>query len=203
MFSKIYVYDNISVELIEGEAIYVEAGEHLLPLIQTEWQADSSLVLRNKAQCNWLRSYQTPVKVFVGAKNLGLIRWESYGNLEANRKVSVGYLQVETLGVNPIVKLNIEAIGLYLFANVGTDFQLSGKTSELGVFMMGYSRLNALDLEAQRVSVRQESSNHIWVKANEKIEGSILSFGNVFYQALPGTTINISSKASGKAIALP
>ena len=202
-FNKMYVYDNISIELIEGEEIYVEAGENLLSLIQTELRNDSSLVLSNQAKCNWLRSYETPIKIYVGVQNLKFIRWESYGNLEAKNQINLTYLQIDVLGVNPVINLNINAVGISLFANIGADFKISGKTSDLGIFVMGYSRFDALLLEAQRVSIRQESSNHIWVNATQTIEGSIQGLGNVFYKSLPTTDINIISKSSGRAIAFP
>jgi len=202
-FHRLFVYDNISVELVEGEEVWIEAGENLLPLLQTELQADSSLVLRNKAKCNWLRSYNTPIKIYVGAKNLGYIRWESYSKLESKTQIPVAYLQVEVLGVNALVDLNLQAIGVYLFANVGADFKLSGKAFYLGIFMMNYSRADALNLEAQQANIRQESSNHIWVNVIQKIEGDIKSYGNIFYKSLPNTLVNISTNASGRAIALP
>ena len=202
-FDKIFVYDNINVELVEGTGLYIEAGENLLPLLRTEWRSDSSLILRNDAKCSWLRSYNTPIKIYVGAKNLSLIRWESYGQLENKEPVSVAYLRVEVLGVNALVDLNLQAIGIFLFANIGAGFKLSGKTSELSVFMMGYSRTDALSMQAQRVAIRQESSNHVWVNATQKIEGYISGFGNVFYKSLPTTEQNITSNSSGRAIALP
>lgn len=202
-FNKLLVYDNINVELIEEDSLYVEAGENLLPLLQTQLQDDSTLVLRNNAQCNWLRRYDTPIKIYVGAKNLNFIRWESYGNLESKRPISVTYLHIEALGVNTLVNLNLQAIGIFVFANIGTEFKLSGETSELGVFMMGYSRTDALHLKAQQVAIRQESSNHIWVEAIQKISGSINGLGNVFYRSLPTTEQNIISHSSGRAIALP
>lgn len=202
-FNKMYVYDNISVELIEGENVYVEAGANLLSLIQTELKSDSTLILSNQAKCNWLRSYETPIKIYVGVKNLGFIRWESYGNLEAKNQIRVNYLQVDVLGVNALVNLEVEAIGISLFANVGTGFSLSGKVSDLGVFVMGHSRVDALLLEAQKVTIKQESSNHIWVNAVQKIEGNIRGLGNIYYKSLPTTDVNIVSKSSGRAITLP
>jgi len=202
-FHKLFVYDNISVELTEGEQVWVEAGENLLPLLQTELQADSTLILRNDAKCNWLRSYNTPIKIYVGAKNLSYIRWESYGKLESKIQIPVAYLQVEVLGVNALVDLNLQAIGVFLFANVGADFKVSGKTSDLGIFMMNYSRADALNLESQQANIRQESSNHIWVNATQKIEGSISGYGNIFYKTHPNASVNISATSSGRAVALP
>jgi hypothetical protein len=69
--------------------------------------------------------------------------------------------------------------------------------------MMNYSRADALNLEAQQANIRQESSNHIWVNVIQKIEGDIKSYGNIFYKSLPNTLVNISTNASGRAIALP
>jgi hypothetical protein len=201
-FDKMIVEDNISVELIEGEAVWVETGENLLPLIETTLQADCTLVLSNKAKCNWLRSYQTPIRVYVGAKNLGAIRWESYGNLEAKNQVQLGHLQIDVLNVNPTFKLDVNAAGLYIFSNLGAAMDFSGKTNFFSVFTMGYGKINALALQAQNVSIRHQGQNDIWVNASQSLEATLESSGNLFYKSATNISKNIQLRATGKAFSV-
>ncbi|NJL59333.1 MAG: hypothetical protein HC887_06485 [Desulfobacteraceae bacterium] len=136
-------------------------------------------------------------------KNLGYIRWESFGNLEAKNQVSVKQLSVEVRGVNPIIDLSLQAEAIYLFADVGADFRLSGTAAYLSIFMMGYSRTDAASLQAQAVLVNHQSYNSIRVSAIKILEATIQNTGSLFYKSLPATTKNIAIQSSGKAIPIP
>lgn len=199
-FNKIVAYDNISLILTEEEGLLVEAGENLLPLVETTLQADSTLVLRNRAKCNWLRTYKTPIKVYVGAKNLNYIRWQSFGKLESSPLVLVGYLQIDILEVNALISLDTKAAGLYVFSNSGAAVYLSGESVFLSIFTMGFGKIDAQNLQAQKVSVKHQGQNDIWVKANQDLKATLESSGNLFYKLSDTASQNITRTASGKAI---
>jgi len=66
LFSKINLNDNINLIFVAGDEqkIMIEAGTNLLPKILTRVIGDS-LILENRNYCDWVRSYDKQVKVYI------------------------------------------------------------------------------------------------------------------------------------------
>jgi hypothetical protein len=66
-FHSVEVYDNINLVLTQETSltgITVEAGENLIEGITTKIDS-GKLVIRNVNSCNWLRSFEVPVNVYL------------------------------------------------------------------------------------------------------------------------------------------
>lgn len=195
-FHTVRVEDNVSVILTEGNDIYLEAGENLIPNIEFSLQKDSTLTIRNKNSCNWLRSYDVPVKVYLGVENLQNILWKSYGNLTSHQKITKSYFLMTILDANAIIDLDIDAIGLYVFCNSGADMRFRGEVQEFSVFVMNYCKVDASKLIAQTVKIKHQGQNDLHCFPVERMEVAIESSGNVYYYQEPQNK-NIQFVGSG------
>jgi len=198
-FNDIRVSDNISVVLTEGEEIYVEAGENIIPFLRFEVQ-DSSLVISNENACDWLRSYEVPVKVYIGSQHLQSITWQSYGSLSTNKNLTISTLQITILDVVASINLDLNAAYLVLFSNSGASVNLKGKADWFSIFTMGYGKIAAKELLAQEAVIKHQGQNDIEITAEEKLSVSIESLGNVYYFGKP-KELAISILGDGKVVA--
>ncbi|MDX1902928.1 MAG: head GIN domain-containing protein [Thermonemataceae bacterium] len=198
-FKSIKVEDNISLILTEGEEVYLEAGENLIPYINFE-VVDSSLVISNKNSCDWLRSYDVPVKVYAGSKNLSYIAWRSYGKLSTEQNVSINTLQIDIFDVIASVDIDINSNYLLLFTNSGTSINLKGKTNWLSIFTMGYGKIDAKNLSAKEATIKHQGQNDIETTTEQKLSVDIESSGNLIYFGKPQELV-IRIIGSGTVIA--
>ena len=73
-FNKLSLEDNVNL-FITQDSVYsltVEAGEHLLQSIKAE-VTDSCLYLKNENKCNWVRSFENKINVYLRFKKLTIL----------------------------------------------------------------------------------------------------------------------------------
>lgn len=198
-FKSIWVEDNISIILIEGDKVFLEAGEKLVNGIDFYLKPDSSLTIKNKNSCSWLRNYDIPIKVYVGANNISYINWRSYGNLESSENLKVKHLQLDIFDVSPKINLSLNAIGLFLYYNSGADITLEGTSSELSISTQGYGKVDASRLIANFVRIKHQGQNNLFVQPIELLDVIIKSSGNVIYTQEPKEK-KVNIIGSGKII---
>lgn len=184
-FNKLYTYDNISIVLQESDSLFVEAGENLLEKIVVEVRGDSSLHIRNQNTCNFTRNFNTPVRVYVGVKNLFYIKWQSFGNLESNGKIQFSHLQMDFTETSPKISLEVQSLGLYLFSNAGAEFSLKGESNFFSFYHLGYGKVDASDMLAKNANIINEGPNHIWVRTSDMLKAEIRSSGNIILKQSP------------------
>ena len=70
-FDSIDVRDNVNVILIMDSVnkVVVESGKNIISGITTD-VADHQLTIQNLNKCNWLRSYDKPLNVYISVKKL-------------------------------------------------------------------------------------------------------------------------------------
>ncbi|PKQ66575.1 GIN domain-containing protein [Raineya orbicola] len=201
-FNKLYTYDNISIVLQENDSLFVEAGENLLEKIILEVREDSSLHIRNQNTCNFTRNYNTPVRVYVGVKNLFYIKWQSFGNLESNGKIHFSHLQMDFTETNPKISLEVQSLGLYLFSNAGAEFSLKGKTDFFSFYHLGYGKVNASEMLSKNATIINEGQNHIWVRTSDTLKAEIRSSGNIILSQIPQRQ-EVKITGTGKIVVQP
>lgn len=201
-FNKLYVYDNISVILQNSDSVFVEAGEKLMDRISLEVSADSTLHIRNRNECNFLRSYDIPVKVYIGVRHLDYIQWRSFGTLQSDGQINFSHLQMDFMETNPTVRLNTDALGIYMFCNSGADIRLEGKTTFLGFYHLGYGRVEASDLQAENAHIINEGQNNIYVKVSDFLKAEIRHSGNIIIRQPPRRQ-EVTITGTGKVLYQP
>lgn len=206
-FDTLYLYDNIDVTLVCSDTYKVEitTGENLLPNIICESNGET-LLLRNDNICNWLRSYDIPLKakIYYDTK-ISYIIYESVGDLcsetyISNDTLSRFDLKVEDGSGNINLKVNSDK--LYLTIHSGTNnIIIEGSSSYANIYQNGLGPIDASDLPSDKTSVSSHKSNNIYINCVGQLNASIYNIGNIYYKGNPEINSYIDKYAKGKLIA--
>ena len=200
-FNKIIINDNISLILENGTNIRVEAGENLIENISFEVKQDSTLILKNTNVCEWLRSYAS-VKVYVGIDNIKSISSDSFGNISTEKMVNINALQLDIFRVSGDIDLELSGNYFSLFTSLGAKINLKGNIANLGIYTLGFGKIDASQMKAQNATVKHGGNNDVFVNATQSLKATLESNGNLYYKQEP-ITKDIQYFDEGKAFLKP
>ncbi len=193
-FSQVFLYDDADLYLKMGteSVITVEAGENLLPKIQTTHSGDS-LVIRNSNRCNWVRSYRKPLRVTVSipsGTDLFIIH-NGYGEVKSLDSLRLNYLSAVSFDGGGPIDLHGNFNYAVVFSNSPAPISLSGKAEEATIWLnRAIGRLSAEKLVAQKCIVRHSGSNEIRVFPVQELQAEITEHGTVAYYHEPAKIVS-------------
>jgi hypothetical protein len=201
-FHYIEVNDNINLILTQDTVkhdIMVEAGENLIEGISTNIDS-GRLVLENMNTCNWLRSFEVPVNVYLTFTHLDTVVFQASGNVNCTNtwvNDSIFFNVIEGAGdIN--LALNVERSVMHV--RYGTvSFKVTGKSNVTFISSQGYGPFHAEDLISKFTYVYTFSPNDVYVYSSEELEVEIANIGNVYYTGEP-KEINHDSYGGGRLI---
>jgi Putative auto-transporter adhesin, head GIN domain len=201
-FKRIEVYDNIRLVLKNGQqdTILVEAGENLQDKITLNIK-DSTLFIKNENTCNWTRSYDIPINVYVSAKKLEFFRSNGFGKINSEEPLrDIGSLFFYTIGGSSEIDVEFENLGyLVLVVNANGTIKMSGQVGWMSLLNFGFGKINLKDFIADFCTVKQEGEGEISVSPVQELVGYIKSVGNVIYYGNPAK-VDVQIKGDGKLI---
>lgn len=200
-FERIELYDNVNLVLIEGNqpTLKIEAGQKLLDAIKTEI-TDSTLLIRNTLKCNWVRSYEREITVYVTAPALREIRYEGSGDVRTEGPFTTDSLQVSIWGGAGTFDLELQAYQLNLALHYGTvDLHVKGKAVLTTIFANSFGPFYCNDLISNIVYIRNSGTNNCHVHAEHILEAEITSVGNIYYTGNP-YELKTNISGSGKLV---
>lgn len=197
-FHYIEVYDNINLFLVQDTSlseIRVEAGENLIAGIVT--RIDSGrLVLRNENSCNWLRSFDVPVNVYLRFIKLDTLVFQAAGNINCLNKWTNDSIFVNVIEGAGKIKFDLEVERSVIHIRYGTvSMEIAGKSGVTFISSQGYGPVHAEDLLSKFTYVYTFSPNDVFVYASEELGVEIGNIGNIYYRGDPK---EISSNIYGK-----
>lgn len=201
-FSAIQVNDNINLILRQSSAnrLVVEAGSNLMGSIVTQVENDSLLVLRNDMACNWVRSYDKPVNVYLDFKRLDILEYRSIGDVSNESTLHLDSLHIELREGAGNIMLNLHTPLLFCNLHYGTaDIRLNGEVDVCYVYGDGFGRIDNRDLVVSQVYVTNRSSNDIFLQATLRLGATIENIGNIYYRGDP-PEIELQRTGSGQLI---
>ena len=177
------------------------AGENLLDGIKTA-VSSGHLVIRNENHCDWLRSFEVPVNVYIIFTRLDTIVTSAAGNLtftNAWRNDSIQFNVEEGAGK---IDLKLDVFKSWVYIQYGvTDVVMSGRSQVSFFSNNGYGPVNALDLVTNYTYMSTQSPNDCFVYVEGELGVTINNIGNVYYKGSPGK-IDQQLNSSGKLIHL-
>ena len=201
-FDSIEMRDYVNLILIQDSVIKVEVetGKHLLSGIETR-VTEHQLVIRNNNICNWLRSYATPVNVYVTVKNLKKIYYNSSGNITTANPITSKNLIIDVWGGAGTIDLDLNVHGFgYFVINMGTvDIKLTGFCSISSIYSGDVGLIHAGEMETGYTFVTNHSSNDVYVRARQFLGATIESIGNIYFTGNPDT-LDVRIKGKGEVI---
>jgi len=181
------------------QSLEIEGPKNLLEKIVTEVY-DNTLIVTNNNTCNWVRSYDLP-KVYISSPNITRIKQNGAGLVKSANTITYPDIQLVTVENSGDYELSFDNERVRISNNDLSNFYFSGRTDLLFVgFYAGDGRCECAELEADRVRVFQRSSNDMIVNAVNKLEGRIISTGNVIYTGQEPAEIDISIEGRGDLI---
>lgn len=207
-FSKITVFEKISVVLKQGETqkVEIETGEYLFKDIVAEVE-DDRLILRNGNGCNFFREYGL-TKVYITSPNIKEIRSSTGQPIESDGALGYASLQLfsesftdpEAATTDGSFDLELETGSVSVVVNGIAYFKLRGTTDILNInIAAGDSRIDAAHLMANVVSLNHRGTNDIQINPQQSLTGVIRGTGDVISYYQPNT-VDVEELYTGKLI---
>jgi hypothetical protein len=201
-FQTLVLKDNLNLILRQSNTnrLVVEGGSNLLRKIVTDVENDSVLIIRNDNQCNWVRSFDKPINVYLDFNRLDLIEYRSIGDVTNVDTLRLDSLSVDVREGAGKIELILKTPLVYCNLHYGTaDIVLKGIADLSYVFGDGFGRIDNRNLMVSQIYVNNKSSNDMFLNANLRLEATIENIGNIYYSGNP-QEIQLQRIGSGELI---
>jgi hypothetical protein len=177
----------------------VETGKNLLGGIETS-VTGSRLYIRNHNWCNWMRSFDVPIRVYVSVSNLDSLEYRSSGNVSCTNTLLNDSIKVDIWEGSGSVELKLEMEKAFFTLHEGAvDLTATGNVWVNFISSHGLGPVDCIGLISQYAFVSTSSPNHCYINVQQYLDGSIDNVGNVYYTGDP-STINMRIRDSGQLI---
>jgi len=202
-YHTVEVYDNINLILTQDTSvnmIMIEAGENIIGGITTKIDS-GKLVVRNENSCNWLRSFEIPVNVYLTFTRLDTITFRAAGNISCTNEWTNESVCLDVIEGAGDIDLNLQAFRSYFLVRYGTTtINLSGYSQVTTLISYGFGPLHAENLTSKFTYVSSYSPNDVFVHASIELTAEIGNIGDIYYRGDPP---NISTDISGEGRLIP
>lgn len=196
-FSKILLQGNIHLVFIPDtiQKIEIEAGENLIPKITTTVENDS-LILDNRNYCNWVRSFENEVTIYIyGNPGLKLYH-KGYGKVSGNIKGNRFFIKSWSNETTEL-ELNVNQLWLESF-KLGNTF-LSGSIENAQIFRHETGKIDMNNTSwCKKLIYHDHGQGKSIIRADEKLEIKIFDSGEVLCTTNPDTLIIYGDNKKGK-----
>lgn len=193
-FNKIQVWERVQLFVQYGNIakVRVETGENLINEIKLVVQ-DSVLTISDRNSCNFVRDYAV-TKVYVTSPDIRRIRNSSGFTVESIGVLPYPFMDLvsedrtgeDVYHIDGDFRLELDSNWVNINASGLSTFHLSGR-SWGGFFGLwdGDVRVDASELEIQKVKFFHRSTNKLIVKPEQSIIGEIRGLGDVICRSRP------------------
>ncbi len=198
-FNSLKMLDNVDVELISGNEnlIEVTAGKNIInniivEVVDSEVHQDTVLMsskqlkISNINECNWLRSYDKPIKVKICCRNIMNIEYRSNGDLDCIDPIEKDTFAINVYEGSGIINLHLISKLSYLNFHYGTaDLNVKGSSMVNYLYQASFGKVDAREFITNFNYLENRSSNDCYVNAKVYLGATINSIGNVYYTGNP------------------
>lgn len=204
-FSKIILRNNVNLILEKSNTnnIVVEAGTNLISNISTLVNENGVLEIKNDNNCNWIRSFDKPINVYLKYTNIDTIEYQSIGDVTTKNALITDTLWLAAYEGAGEININVDVKTLHCALHYGTlDIIIKGKSGLSYVYSASFGLVNLIELESKFVYANNKSSNDVYLKANSHLGATIENIGNIYYAGNP-KTVTFDKIGTGELIHLP
>ena len=188
-FDTIIARENVDIILTQDtiNSIVVEAGENIIGGIKTVIE-NRQLEIGNTNTCNWVRSYDKPLNVYVHVKNLRKIYFLSAGNITSTNILTPESFLLDVWGGCGSINLPVNVTQGYIYEHLGTaDITITGRAIYNSVVSGDFGFLQLKNLITDYTYVSNTGTNDCYVNAVKYLDATIGSIGNIYYTGKPDT----------------
>lgn len=196
-FDQVFVENNLNVFITQDSTfnVKVEAGENIIPLIVTE-VIDGTLYIRNRNRCNWTRSYDKPMNVYIQMPVIKYITSNGTGTIKSLNTITTDMFDIRTKNSGNIdLTINNSKITSHMHGS--GDLTLHGTTNEHSCDIGGTAFLNCKDLQTTYTWVHTFSTGLCYVSASNLLICSIDQIGDVYCYGSP-VTVQETKRGAGQ-----
>ncbi len=201
-FNSILLQNNVNLILIKSKnnRVKVEAGSNLISKIITEVNEIGVLEIRNDNNCNWIRSYESPINIYLNYIDIDSIEYRSIGDINTADTLLTDTLWLRVYEGAGQINLELNVQRLYCALHYGTaDIVLGGSSGLSYVYSASFGLIDMINLESNFMYVNNRSSNDIYLTAKTHLGATIENIGNIYYAGNP-LTVNLNRTGSGELI---
>ena len=201
-FHSIVLNDNVNLYLRQSDQnkLVLEAGSNLMSKIYTEVNDAGYLEIGNDNSCNWVRSFDKPITVYLDFVQLDSLKYRSIGNVSNEDTIRMDTLVVDVYEGAGKIELTVNTYKMNTNLHYGTaDIFTSGKAVVSYVYLAGFGKIDNRALDVKHVYLNNKSSNDIYIYSSNTIGATIENIGNIFYTGNPGS-ISLNKIGPGNLI---
>jgi hypothetical protein len=188
-FDSIIARENVDIILTQDtiNSVVVEAGEKIIGGIKTTID-NRQLVIDNTNTCNWIRSYDKPLRVYVHVKNLRKIYYLSAGNITSTNVLTPESFLLDVWGGCGSIDLSLNVNQGFIYEHMGTaDITIRGRAVYNSVVLGDFGFVQLKDLNTDFTYVSNTGTNDCYINAGKFLDATIRSIGNIYYTGKPDT----------------
>lgn len=182
-FDKLYVEDIIKVFLVQDSINYgridLNGPSNLLNQIEST-VTDNQLRLINTNTCNFIRSFNYDINVYVYVKELTEIHLESIAEVVSNDTININFLNIFHPALSDI-NLILSGDEVFIRSRNSASTILRGNLRVLKGSIEEISNLDAQYLVCEEVYIDTHSPLDCYINATKGMYLKILNSGNIFY----------------------
>ena len=193
-FSKLHFADNVNIILATDsvQKVVVEAGEHIIDDIKTELIGDR-VYISNENECNWLRSNDEPLNVYVTLPSLQHVINQGVGNVTSNGKLMLQNFNFHHYG-NGNVNIQVNANYLWMDLDHYGDYTVSGYTNSGQTNMENIGHFFGAGLKTKVFIINNYNEGQAYIDCDSLLTATITGAGNIYYTG----TAQVSLTNTGK-----
>jgi hypothetical protein len=195
-FSRLFVSSDIDVEWHysdDAPRVEITCGRNLHRKVKSELIGRDTLTIANENTCNWVRSYNNPMKAVLFSRSPDWIKLEGYGEFTCKDTLRYSPLVIQHYGAGKatILAATNEVYVDFLSPN---DLILSGKASQAHYFVQRYGKLKAENMALRSLDMAMMGENDAFIQVSGNITGRHESNRNVFLKGNPEISMRFLRK---------
>lgn len=197
-FTEIAVSDRVELTIVQDSAkaglVELEGPKNLLEGISTEVE-NGRLYLKNNNTCNFVRSFDYELKVWVYVDDLTLLNVESIAQVFTKDTLYISKLEVFHNALSDI-DLVLSGEEVYVRSLNSAQTTLRGKVRVLKGSIEEISNLKAFDLQCDEVLLDSHTPLNCEITAAKGIFVKLYNTGNIVYSSRPSDYSIVDTRLS-------
>ncbi|HTQ26948.1 MAG TPA: DUF2807 domain-containing protein, partial [Puia sp.] len=183
------------------QTVSISGDKNLMAGIQTD-VSDSTLTIRDRNGCNWLRSPGYEISVFVSENLLRYVTYYGAGNISSTNTLYAPQFTVDSWSGTGAVNIRVNSQDLTaIVRNANASIKVSGSAYNAFIYCADAGSVDLSGLPSTNVSIDQKSVRDSYVNVSGTLQASVVYRGNVYYEGSP-TSVDSLITSSGRLIHL-
>ncbi len=201
-FTSIDIEGAFEVEFkqMNAQEIIVEAPDNMIDNISTSVE-NGNLVIEDNNSFNWTRSYNYTLKIYVPICQIRQINIRDQVKISSTDTIVTDTLLIDvySLLAETDITLNTNHFHLQIRDATG-NFIVKGKANSAYLFSEEVGYIFAQDFKCQKIDVINSSTGDCHVWAEQTLNASLRSSGDIIYSGNPLNINTIEQSSSGQLL---